>query len=198
MATRRLIVAVAGPSGVGKDALLREGLSNWPGSHLFSPVATWTTRSPRANEVPAQDYTFVTGDAFRAAVARDEFLEHTETHGNSYGTPKATLESIWASKRIPLLDLDVKGVFRVYDQGECGLRAVFVRPPSISELEKRLLARATETREQVGMRVKRGREEIEIAAKRPEVWSTIITNDVFLDAVVDLRAFLRKVAEEKS
>ncbi|MGC1488525.1 MAG: guanylate kinase, partial [Albidovulum sp.] len=136
MQRRGLLIILSSPSGAGKSTLAKR-LMAWDESLGFSVSAT--TRPARAGEVEGQDYYFKTRPEFEAMVAAGEMLEHAEVFGNLYGSPKAPVEKAMAEGRDTLFDVDWQGGQQIR-RSSLGKDAVsvFVLPPSIAELERRL------------------------------------------------------------
>lgn len=143
----RLLV-LSGPSGVGKDTVIRRLLELRP--RLARPVA-YTTRDPRPGEVGGREYSFVDEAEFRERQRRGEFLETAEVHGHLYGTSGERVEALLAQGRDVLLKPDVQGAAQLLERFP-GALLVFLAPPSREELWARLVDRATETPEQVRVR----------------------------------------------
>jgi guanylate kinase len=163
-----LLVVLSGPSGVGKTSVA-ERLRRTPG---FAQAITATTRPPRAGEKDGVDYRFLDAAAFRAAVARGEFLEHAEVHGNLYGTPRDSVEAVLARGLACLLVIDVQGAATLRGNAVDALY-VFVAPPSDAELERRLRGRGTDSEEVIARRLAAAR--IELARSRE--YDTVVIND---------------------
>jgi guanylate kinase len=138
-----LLVIVSGPSGVGKDTVI-EAFRRLPGTDHVFHVVTSTTRGRREGEVDGVSYDFLTSERFAAVREAGGFLEHAEVHGNWYGTPWATVREALAAGRDVMLKIDVQGAATVKDQIPDAV-LIFLVPPSLEELFERLVARATET-----------------------------------------------------
>ncbi|MCK6480566.1 MAG: guanylate kinase [Planctomycetes bacterium] len=150
-----LVAVISGPSGVGKSTVI-EGLLRRPG---YRRSITATTRAPRGAEKDGVDYLFLAREGFEADVRRGRFLEHATVHGNLYGTPRDGVESVLARGEVCLLNIDV--------QGACSLRTsglpvvtIFLLPPSLEELERRLGRRGTEDPAAVRRRLETARAEM--------------------------------------
>jgi len=137
---RGRLVVVSGPSGVGKTAVIDRLLLD----PRFSRAVTATTRAPRAGEKDGVDYVFLPRDEFSKRVEAGWFLEHADVYGRLYGTPRAHAEAILASGRHCLLNIDVQGAATLRAAGVVALY-VFLVPPSLSELERRLRDRGLDS-----------------------------------------------------
>ncbi len=147
---RGRLVVLVGPSGVGKDTVIRELLRLRP--WMRRPPAV-TTRPPRPAEHDGDDYRFVDAATFAGLAERGSFLETALVHENRYGTPRAAVEGLLAEGREVLLKPDVQGASQLRRAGVEGLY-VFLAPPSREALRERLLARGTETEEELRIRLR--------------------------------------------
>lgn len=146
----KLIILTA-PSGSGKTSITRYLISKYP-KLSFSISAT--TRSPRGTEKNGIEYYFMSVEDFRKKIDEHAFIEWEMVYeGKYYGTLKAELERIWDEGKVPMLDIDVKGAIHVQQEfaGDC--LSIFIQPPSVEELRRRLIARGTETPETLETRV---------------------------------------------
>jgi guanylate kinase len=141
---------------VGKGTLIKRLLERNPGLQL---AVSATTRQPRDSEVNGVDYHFLSGEDFDRRVARGEFLEHAEYAGNRYGTLKSELER---PARGIVLEIDVQGARQVRERLP-DARLIFIEPPSIRDLERRLAARASDQRDQIQRRLAAARDELDAA-----------------------------------
>src|SRR6478609_3628700 len=145
------IIIITAPSGAGKTSITRFLLAKYP-NLAFSVSAA--TRSPRGNEVNGVDYHFMSVTDFQHKIQNNEFVEWEMVYeGKYYGTLKSELERIWADNRVPVLDIDVKGAIHVQQQFPQTALSLFIEPPSVSELKRRLSTRGTETDESLQARV---------------------------------------------
>lgn len=173
MATGKLIVFSA-PSGSGKTTIVRHLLSETDLPLDFSISAA--SRDPRAGEVNGKDYYFLSADDFKSKVAANAFLEWEEVYkDNFYGTLKSEITRIWSEGKHVVFDIDVIGGLNIKKQFPKETLAIFVQPPSIEEMERRLRGRATETEEKIRMRVAKAEQELDFAKKFDTV---LINNDL--------------------
>jgi guanylate kinase len=155
-AYRRFVVVLSGPSGAGKSSFV-SGLLDQPLDLVYSISAT--TRARRPHEEDGRDYFFLGRDEFRRRVAAGEFVEWAEVHGEVYGTLKSQTDAALSAGKNVLLDIDVQGgraVRALYPDGVL----IFVLPPSMESLEKRLRGRGTDSEERIRLRLENARREI--------------------------------------
>ena len=158
MDTGKLIVFSA-PSGSGKTTIVKYLLEQKE-LHLDFSISA-TSREKRGDEVDGKDYYFLSAEEFQAKVLANEFVEYEEVYkDNYYGTLKAELERIWALGKHVIFDIDVIGGLNIKKQFPKKTLAVFVSPPSVEELERRLRFRQTETDEKIQMRLAKAEREI--------------------------------------
>jgi guanylate kinase len=170
--TKPLIVL--GPSGVGKSTILTKLMQRFPETFEFS-VST-TTRMPRPGEQEGVHYFFVTREEFQQQVEEGKFLEWAEVHLNLYGTSRETVESSMTKGKVCVLDIDVQGALQVYKKGlDCNY--IFVMPPSMAELERRLKERSTEDDSGLRVRLRNAAGEIETAKSNPQLFKDFIVNE---------------------
>ncbi|MFZ4769541.1 MAG: guanylate kinase [Ferruginibacter sp.] len=165
------ILIITAPSGAGKTSITKHLMKKFP-QLAFSISAA--TRSPRNNEVNGLDYHFMSEETFQDKIKNKEFAEWEMVYeGKYYGTLKAELERIWANKQIPVLDIDVKGALHVQKQYPINTLSVFIEPPSVAELKKRLESRGTETEQSLTARVNKASYEISFKSH----FDKVIVND---------------------
>ena len=145
---RGRLVVVSGPSGVGKTAVVDRLLVD----PRFARAVTATTRAPRRGERDGVDYVFLARDEFERRIAAGWFLEHADVYGRLYGTPRSHAEAILASGRHCLLNIDVQGAATLRAAGVAAL-FVFLVPPSLAELERRLRERGLDATDVVAGRL---------------------------------------------
>lgn len=157
-AANHKIIIITAPSGAGKTSITHFLLNKYP-QLAFSVSAA--TREPRGKEKDGVDYYFMSVDAFRQKIQEDAFVEWEMVYdGKYYGTLKAELERIWNDGRVPVLDIDVKGAIHVQQQFAGNCLSIFIEPPSVEELKRRLESRGTETPESLLTRVNKASYEI--------------------------------------
>ena len=155
---RGLLIILSSPSGAGKSTLAKR-LMAWDEGLKFSVSAT--TRAPRPGEVDGREYYFRSREAFEAMVAAGEMLEHAEVFGNLYGTPKGPVEAAMLEGRDTLFDVDWQGGQQIR-RSSLGkdVVSIFVLPPSIEELDRRLRGRGQDSDEVIAGRMAKSRDEI--------------------------------------
>ncbi|KAJ8736432.1 hypothetical protein PYW08_007088 [Mythimna loreyi] len=186
-------LVLCGPSGSGKSTLLKRLLKEFPDKFGFS--VSHTTRGPRPGEINGVHYHFTNKEDMTAAIAKGEFLETACFSGNMYGTSKQAVNDVRCSGRICVLDIEIEGVKQVKTT-DLNPLLVFVMPPSIEELERRLRARNTEQEDALKKRLETARKEI-VYGQEPGNFHIIILNDNLDKAYSELRDFLSKNMEEK-
>jgi guanylate kinase len=158
IARRGLLFVLSSPSGAGKTTLARRLLAAEPMMTLSVSV---TTRPMRPAERDGVDYHFIGRDEFRRRAAAGDLLEHAEVFGNGYGTPRAPVEAWLAGGRDVLFDVDWQGAAQLRDSPlAADVVSVFILPPSVPELERRLVARNLDAPETVARRMAKARDEI--------------------------------------
>jgi guanylate kinase len=155
------LVIVSAPSGAGKTTIVRHLLAS--GLNLGFSVSA-TTRTPRGNEKDGVDYFFLSLPEFRKMIENNEFVEWEEVYKDLlYGTLKSELERIWANGNHVIFDVDAKGGINLKKKFGTKSVAIFIMPPSVEELENRLIKRGTDKTEKIRIRVNKAIEEIELA-----------------------------------
>jgi len=166
------LVIISAPSGAGKTTIVNHLLRN--DDRLEFSISA-TTRKPRGDEKNGIEYYFMTVNEFRKKIRNNSFVEWEEVYENQYyGTLKSEINRIWTSGKSVLFDVDVKGGINLKKIFCDQAASIFIMPPSVEELEKRLLARATDSREKIRMRVEKAKEEIKLA----DSFDYIVINDI--------------------
>ncbi|HEY2726506.1 MAG TPA: guanylate kinase [Parafilimonas sp.] len=170
------LIIITAPSGAGKTSVTKYLLEKIP-QLGFSVSAT--TRKPRSNETDGADYYFITEQNFHNKIHEEDFIEWEMVYeGKYYGTFKSELQRIWNNNKIPLLDIDVKGAIHVHEQFDSNCLTLFIEPPSIDELKKRLQLRGTESLESLQTRLNKA--VFELSFKNQ--FNKIIINDNLYNA----------------
>jgi guanylate kinase len=164
------LVIISAPSGAGKTTIVKHLLES--GLNLSFSVSA-TTRQLRGDEKDGTDYYFLSIPEFKKKVENDEFAEWEEVYnGHMYGTLKSELDRIWANGQYVLFDVDAKGGLTLKKKFGINSIAIFIMPPSVEELENRLIKRGTDTPEKIRMRVDKAMEELKLANQ----FDTVIVN----------------------
>jgi guanylate kinase len=166
-----LVVIISGPSGVGKDTII-DAMRARPTPHDRTYVVTCTTRQRRATEVDGRDYHFKTREEFGELRRGGGLLEAAEVHGNWYGTPRDQVVQALAAGRDAVLKIDVQGADAVRRAIPESL-LVFVVPPSLEELEHRLISRSTENAEDLARRLRNAKTEL----ARKDMYDHVVVNE---------------------
>ncbi|SFQ02701.1 guanylate kinase [Parafilimonas terrae] len=182
--TGKLIIITA-PSGAGKTSVTKYLLDKIP-QLAFSVSAT--TRKPRSNETNGVDYYFITEEDFHNKIQDDDFLEWEMVYeGKFYGTFRSELGRMWNENKVPLLDIDVKGAIHVFEQFDENCLTIFIEPPSVEELKRRLSSRGTESLESLQTRLNKA--VFELSFKQQ--FNKIIINDKLEDACKEAEAAVK-------
>ncbi|HEX7903348.1 MAG TPA: guanylate kinase [Chitinophagaceae bacterium] len=190
MASPNKLIIIAAPSGSGKTSVTRHLLKTLPDKLAFSISAA--TRPPRNYEKNKVDYYFISPDEFQHKIRDDEFVEWEMVYeGKFYGTLKSELERIWHLGKTPLLDVDVKGGIHVQQQFLQTSLSLFIEPPSIDELKRRLAARGTETPETLQARIDKASYELSFKHH----FDRIILNDKLENAFAEAEKVVREFLE---
>ncbi|TWI81709.1 guanylate kinase [Lacibacter cauensis] len=152
------IIIITAPSGAGKTSITKELMKRFPQLSFSISAAT---RKPRAHETDGKDYYFLSVEGFQQKIQEEAFVEWEMVYeGNYYGTLKSEMQRIWNNKQVPVLDIDVKGAIHVQDLYPKQTLSIFIEPPSVEELRRRLESRGTETADSLEARVNKAAYEI--------------------------------------
>ncbi|CAK9822531.1 Guanylate kinase [Anthophora retusa] len=179
-------LVLCGPSGSGKSTLLKKLFEEHPDTFGYS--VSHTTRAPRPGEENGKHYHFTTVDKMQKQIKEGEFIETAVFSGNMYGTSKNAVEAVQLAGKVCVLDIEMQGVKQV-KQSSLDPLYIFIMPPSIEELERRLRARRTETEDALQSRLSAARLEIEYGEK-PGNFDIVIVNDNFSEAYEKLKEFI--------
>ncbi|MDO8316366.1 MAG: guanylate kinase [Flavobacterium sp.] len=162
MSTGGKLIVFSAPSGSGKTTIVRHLLSKEDLNLEFSISAA--SRAPRGEEVNGKDYYFMSTEEFKKHIKNEDFLEWEEVYrDNFYGTLKSEVERIWAKGKNVIFDIDVSGGLRIKHKFPEETLAVFVKPPSVDELKRRLKERSTESDDKINMRIAKASVELATA-----------------------------------
>jgi len=179
------IIIITAPSGAGKTSITRHLMRCFP-QLAFSVSAA--TRQPRGVEKDGVDYHFMSEAEFKDNIRNEAFVEWEMVYeGKYYGTLKSELQRIWNEQKIPVLDIDVKGAIHVQQQFPSTSLSIFIDPPSVSELRKRLESRGTETAESLAARINKATYELSFR----EHFNKTIVNDNLHRACEEAEAVVR-------
>ena len=156
---RGVMLVISSPSGAGKTSLSRRLVQDHPDLALSISA---TTRAPRPGEEDGREYHFVTRDAFSRMVEEDAFLEHAEVHENCYGTPREPIMAALEEGKDVLFDIDWQGAMQVFAAAANDVVRVFILPPSMAELSRRLHSRAQDAEDVIERRLGRAAGEIKM------------------------------------
>ena len=155
-----LLILLSGPSGVGKGTVRKQIFKNTELNLAYS--ISMTTRLPREGEVDGQDYFFVTKERFLESIENDELLEYATFVGNNYGTPKAYVEKLREEGKNVFLEIEVEGAKKVLEEykDDKGVLSIFLLPPSLYELERRIRGRRSEPEDIIQERLNKAKREM--------------------------------------
>jgi guanylate kinase len=183
IARRGLMLVLSSPSGAGKTTLSRMLLKADPGIELSVSV---TTRKQRPGEVEGRDYHFIDRSCFDAMVERGDLLEWAEVFGNCYGTPRKPVEAALKAGRDVLFDIDWQGTQQLREKARSDVASIFVLPPSMPELERRLHQRALDDQKVIAARMAKAGDEL---SHWPEYDYVVMNHDI-KQAFADICAIL--------
>jgi guanylate kinase len=192
MSSSLKIIIITAPSGAGKTSITKHLLKTFPDKLVFSISAA--TRQQRSYEKDGIDYYFMSVDDFKEKIQHHAFVEWEMVYeGKYYGTLKSEIHRIWKEEKIPLLDIDVQGAVHVQQQHPEKSLSIFIEPPSVDELKKRLSNRGTESSESIVARVNKATYEISFKDHFDKV---IVNNDLekaCKEAEMIVRSFIEGV-----
>lgn len=184
------IIIITAPSGAGKTSITKHLLRTFP-QLTFSISAA--TRNPRSNEVNGVDYHFMSSEDFHYKIQHNEFVEWEMVYeGKYYGTLRSELEKSWSDKKVPILDIDVKGAIHVQQQFPETTLSIFIMAPTIDHLKQRLESRGSETPESLEARINKAAYEISF---NQHFTHTIVNHDLKQachEATEVVKAFLER------
>lgn len=152
------IIIITAPSGAGKTSITKHLLEKMP---FLSFSISAATRKPRKGEVNGREYYFMSVEAFNQKIKANDFLEWEMVYeGKYYGTLRSEIERLWGQGKYPLLDIDVKGAIHIKEQYRGNCLTLFIEPPSVRELARRLASRGTETEESLQTRINKAEYEL--------------------------------------
>lgn len=182
MSERGKLIVISGPSGAGKSTVVFKAIEGRDDVCFSTSV---TTRKPRPGEVDGREYFFIDRERFTEMVAKDELLEHAEYVSNCYGTPRAYVEEKLASGMNVMLDIEIQGARQVHAKMPEAVM-IFLVPPTLEELRRRLEGRGTDTAEAIEGRLARARQEY----READFYDYIIVNDDIDVAAKELSAIM--------
>jgi len=172
MSSSHKIIIITAPSGAGKTSITKHLLKTFPGKLAFSVSAA--TRQRREYEKDGVDYHFMSVDDFKEKIQHNAFIEWEMVYeGKYYGTLASEINRIWKEEKVPLLDIDVQGAVHVQQEHREQTLSIFIEPPSVDELKRRLSSRGTETPESLATRVNKATYELSFK----DHFDKVIVND---------------------
>jgi len=185
------IIIITAPSGAGKTSITKHLLKTFPDKLAFSISAA--TRQQRSYEKDGVDYHFMSVEEFKEKIQNHSFVEWEMVYeGKYYGTLKSEIHRIWKDGKVPLLDIDVQGAVHVQQQHPEQTLSIFIEPPSVDELKRRLHGRGTESAESLVTRVNKATYELSFK----DHFDKVIVNDDLEKACKEAEAIVRSFIEE--
>ena len=191
LARRGVMMVLASPSGAGKSSISRAIFAQDPNISLSVSV---TTRARRTDEIDGRDYHFIDVPTFQRMRADEELLESAEVHGNFYGTPRARVEEKLKQGRDILFDIDYQGTLQLLEKAREDMVTIFILPPSIKELRKRLERRAQDSKAIIDKRLKNARIEMDHYAE----YDYVLVNRDLEESVQKVRSILAAARLQRS
>ena len=185
------LLVFSAPSGSGKTTIVRHLLAQEDLNLEFS--ISCATREPRGEEVDGKDYYFITWEEFKKHIKAEEFVEWEEVYTNNYyGTLKSEVERIWSKGKNVIFDIDVSDGLRIKHKFPQETLAVFVKPPSVDELKRRLKERSTESDEKINMRIAKAHVELATAPQFDKIIKNYDLDVAKQDAYELVKEFINK------
>ncbi len=182
MSKQGILIVLSGPSGAGKGTICQELIRKNKSIHLSISV---TTRPPRPGEVHGKNYFFISREEFQQLVDNDQLIEWAQVYGNFYGTPKKWVEEKLAAGEDVLLEIDIQGALQIKRKHpDCVL--IFIIPPSINELQARLIGRGTDSNEVIKKRLNCVADELQEIPR----YDYIVVNDSLEEATDQVKAII--------
>ena len=179
------IIVIVAPSGTGKSTLIKKAMENFPELHWS---VSFTTRQARQGEVSGKHYFFISPEEFSQKQKRGDFVEWAQVHGHYYGTSKEFVQSQMEKGQSLLFDLDIQGVDQMKKIFKDS-KAIYIAPPNVSELEKRLRGRQTESEEVIQLRLENAKKELE----RKDDFDYLVINDNLEHAISQLKVHIKEI-----
>lgn len=181
--SKGILIVLSGFSGAGKGTLVKEIMKTYDN---YALSISMTTRKPREGEVHGREYFFTERESFEEKIAQNGLIEYAEYCGNYYGTPRDYVEEMLSAGKDVLLEIEIQGMHKVKKMFP-DMLTLFVTPPSIAELERRLRGRGTETEEVIRKRLNRAAEE----AKGMEDYEYLVVNDDLKECVEEIHSIVK-------
>jgi len=192
MSSSHKIIIITAPSGAGKTSITKHLLKTFPGKLAFSISAA--TRQRREYEKDGVDYHFMSVDDFKEKIQHNAFIEWEMVYeGKYYGTLASEIHRIWEEEKVPLLDIDVQGAVHVQQEHREQTLSIFIEPPSVDELKRRLSSRGTETPESLATRVNKATYELSFK----DHFDKVIVNDDLEKARKEAEEIVRSFIEDE-
>lgn len=179
------VIIFSAPSGSGKTTLVKHALDAFP--RLAFSISC-TTRSPRREETHGKDYYFLSPEEFKSKIAEGAFVEYEEVYTDKfYGTLKDEVQRIWDENKVVIFDVDVKGGIALKKYFGAQALSIFIKPPSVEELERRLISRGTDDEATIKTRISKAEEELSYQHQ----FDKIVTNDNLSDAKKEVESLIQ-------
>lgn len=179
------VIIFSAPSGSGKTTLVKHALNTFP-QLAFS--ISCTTRSPRGEEIHGKDYYFLSPEEFKLKIAEGAFVEYEEVYTDKfYGTLKEEVQRIWDENKVVIFDVDVKGGIALKKYFGAQALSIFIKPPSVEELERRLISRGTDDETTIRTRISKAEEELSYQ----HLFDKIVTNENLSDAKKEVESLIQ-------